>query len=435
MADTPTLNIGICGLGTVGQGVWKHVQRQKVLLEARSGCRLVLHRAAVRDLKKARTVKIDAKRLTDDALAVATDPTVDIVCELMGGTKLARKVVLAALERGKTVVTANKALLCDHGDEVFAAAVKHGGRVFYEASVCGGIPVLKALREGLVANRFKLIYGILNGTCNYILTRMERERKGFEEILGDARQLGYVEADESLDIDGWDTAHKASVLAYLAHGRWIKPTEMAVEGIRHVSLQDIETARELGYKVKLTAVIRRDLKSDRVSVRVHPSLVPLRLALANVDEVYNGVSVTGDVVGETVYIGRGAGQDPTASAVISDIVDAALAIRNQSPQLVPGACGEVPELATDAEIEGAYYLRLTVADKPGVLAEIAATLAREEISIESVLQKPAPEAKAASLVLVTHRTNEQRINRALAALKASGAVRRPPLHLRLAPFV
>ena len=230
MSTLSTINIGICGLGTVGQGVWKHIESNRVALESRLGVTLNLARASVRDLKKKRTIRVASGKLTTDPLAIATDPSIHIVCELIGGTTLARDVTLAALKAGKTVVSANKALLCKHGPELFAAARKHGGHFFFEASVAGGIPIIKALREGLVANRFKLIYGILNGTCNYILTRMDREGLSYPTILAEAKALGYAEADESLDVEGWDTAHKASILAFLAHGTWVPTATRSTPG-------------------------------------------------------------------------------------------------------------------------------------------------------------------------------------------------------------
>src|SRR5476651_289726 len=267
MSQLSTINIGICGLGTVGQGVWKHLEGARASLESRLGVKLHLLRASVRDLKKTRAIRVPAGRLTTDPLAVATDPAVHIVCELIGGTTLARQVTLAALKQVKMVVSANKALLCAHGPEIFAAARAHGGHFFFEASVAGGIPIIKALREGLVANRFGLIYGILNGTCNYILTRMEREGLGYPAILADAKRLGYAEADESLDVEGWDTAHKASILAYLAHGAWVPTRAMLVEGIAAITQADLQFAREHGYAIKLLAVITRDFANGELFVR------------------------------------------------------------------------------------------------------------------------------------------------------------------------
>ncbi len=433
MSDLPVVNIGICGLGTVGQGVWKHITRSRAKLESRLGARLVLKRASVRDLAKKRSVRVGKSLLTADPLAVATDPTIQIVCELIGGTTLAKEITLAALRLGKTVVSANKALVCEHGPEIFAAAREHGGHYFFEASVAGGIPIIKALREGLVANRFDRIYGILNGTCNYILTRMEREGLSYPEILREAKALGYAEADESLDVEGWDTAHKASILAYLAHGTWVPTKAMVIEGITQISQADIQFAAEAGYAIKLLAVITRDLESDELAVSVAPTLLPRTKVLANVNEVYNGISVAGDVVGETVYIGRGAGQDATASAVISDIVDAiALLLRGNAP--LPEPVEQKRPLCPPERIEGAYYLRMEVADTPGVLAKISGVTAKYKVSIASVRQRPGAKAGAASLILTTHRSNEKAIRAAVKNLGQLSAVLDKPLLLRIASF-
>jgi homoserine dehydrogenase len=428
-----TINIGICGLGTVGQGVWKHIEANRPALESRLGVRLHLARASVRDLKKKRAVRLKPAQLTLDPLAIATDPAIHIVCELIGGTTLAREVTLAALKSGKTVVSANKALLCKHGPELFAAARKHGGHFFFEASVAGGIPIIKSLREGLVANRFRLIYGILNGTCNYILTRMDREGLSYPVILAEAKALGYAEADESLDVDGWDTAHKASILAFLAHGTWVPVEKMLVEGITHITQADLAFARENGFAIKLLAVITRDADTGAVFVRVHPTLIPLAKVLANVNEVYNGISVTGDVVGETVYIGRGAGQDPTASAVISDIADAVILLnRGNSP--MPELAETRAPLTPLEKIRGTYYLRMDVKDEPGVLAKIASALARLDVSIASVLQRPSEKPGAASLILTTHESHEKAIRATVAHLKKLSSVLGEPVLLRIADF-
>lgn len=427
--STSTINIGICGLGTVGQGVWKHIESNRAALESRLGVTLNLARASVRDLKKKRTVRLAASKLTDDPFAVATDPGIHIVCELIGGVTVARDVTLAALALGKTVVSANKALLCKHGPEIFAAARKYGGHFFFEASVAGGIPIIKALREGLVANRFKLIYGILNGTCNYILTRMDREGLSYPSILKEAKELGYAEADESLDVDGWDTAHKASILAFLAHGTWIPVEKMLVEGITKITQADLAFAREHGYAIKLLAIISRG--DDDVFVRVHPALIPVSKVIGNVNEVYNGISVTGDVVGETVYIGRGAGQDPTASAVISDIVDAVALLQRGNSQLPAPVETRVP-LTPLEKIAGRYYLRLEVKDEPGVLAKIAGATSGCDVSISSVLQRPSETPGAASLILTTHRANEKAIRATISRLKRLQSVLGEPVLLRIA---
>jgi homoserine dehydrogenase len=376
----------------------------------------------VRDLKKARAVKIPASKLTTDALAVATDPAVHIVCELIGGTDLARKVTLAALRQGKIVVSANKALLCGHGAEIFSTARRHGGHFLFEASVAGGIPIIKALREGLVANRFKLIYGILNGTCNYILTRMAQEGASYADILADAKRLGYAEIDESLDVEGWDSAHKAAILAYLAHGVWVRTGQMIVEGIERITQADLRTAAQLGYGIKLLAVITRDFKQNELFVRVHPTLLPRERVLANVNGVFNGISVTGDVVGTTTYIGRGAGQDATASAVISDIADAVTL-------LTTGKAVVLPE-----EVAGRHYLRLTVRDRPGVLAQVATVTARHGVSIASVNQTATARRDAASLILTTHESDERAIRATIASLAKLKSVLEKPLLLRIGDF-
>lgn len=434
MSQQPfVINVGICGLGTVGQGVWKHIGHAADTLERRLGTRLVLHRASVRDLKKKRSVRVPARQLTTDPMAVATDPAIQIVCELIGGTTVAREVTLAALRLGKTVVSANKALLSEHGPEIFSTARKHGGHFFFEASVAGGIPIIKALREGLVANRFKLIYGILNGTCNYILTRMEREGLSYQEILAEAKALGYAEADESLDVEGWDTAHKASVLAYLAHGTWVPTRSMLVEGITQLTQADIQYARESGYAIKLLATIGRDFDTDELSVRVQPTLLPLTTVIANVNDVYNGISVTGDVVGETVYIGRGAGQDATASAVISDIADAALLLRRGNVPIPEPDEHRCP-LAPPERVFGCYYLRMDVKDQPGVLSQIASITARCGVSIENVTQRPSEHPGAASLILTTHQSNEKAIRATVSRLGRLSSVLGRPLLLRIADF-
>ena len=441
MEDKLTIRIGFVGLGIVGQGVWKHIQRNRVALSRRLGVRLDLYRAAVLDRSKKRDIRVPKSSLTEDPMEVVHDPKIDILCELMGGTTLARKVTLAALRSGKVVVSANKALICSHGDQIFQVARETGGHFFFEASVAGGIPIIKVIREGLVANRFHLIYGILNGTCNYILTRMEREHLTFKETVEEARRLGYMEADESLDLDGWDTAHKAVILAFLAHGQWVRLADTHVEGIRRITLEDIQWARNLGYKIKLLGIITRDSRTHRISVRVHPTLIPGRKILANVDAVFNGISVSGDVVGTTVHTGRGAGRDATASAVISDIVDAVAAIKRAGggshPEAISQPCVDARrelDLAHLSEIKGPYYLRLNVLDKPGVLAEVATEMANHGVSIASVIQPKVKRPKLATLILTTHTSDEQSINGTIDDLKSLKSVRRRPFLLRIADF-
>jgi homoserine dehydrogenase len=435
MSDVKALNIGICGLGTVGQGVWKHFGRFGSDLEARLGARIVLKRAAVRDLKKARGIKIARSKLTDDPLSIARDPSIDIVCELIGGTELARRVTLEALGRGKVVVSANKALICAHGAEIFAAARKSGGHFLFEASVAGGIPIIKAVREGLVANQFPRITGILNGTCNYILTQMEELDIPYAVVLKEAKRLGYAEAQESLDVEGWDTAHKASILAWLAHGVWVRPEQMIVEGIERITPADFRNAASLGYGIKLLAIITRDFAANEISVRVHPTLLPEGSVLARVSGVFNAISVTGDVVGTTVYIGRGAGQDATASAVISDIADAVSLIQHGKGAHFTGE-DRAPvrtrlRLAPPERIRGRYYVRLTVDDRPGVLARVATIMAKNRMSIASVIQSPDERAGFASLVLTTHECDERSMRVALRGLRSLKSVLEEPLLLRI----
>lgn len=411
-----TVTIGFVGLGTVGQGVWKHLARNREVLERRIGASIVLKAAAVRDLSLPRDPSIPKECLTNDPIALARNPEVDVLCELMGGTDLARTLTIEALKAGKTVVSANKALLCQHGPEILQTADEHGGHYFFEASVAGGIPVIKALHEGLVANRFTEIFGILNGTSNYILTRMEKEGLTFESTVSEARRLGYVEADEGLDLDGWDAAHKLVILAYLAHGAWFPLEDLMVEGIRQVGLTDIRAALELGYRVKLIGRIQRDLDSDQVALSVRPTLLPLSSIMAGVHDVYNGISLTGDVAGNTFLMGRGAGQDATSSAVISDIVDAgwALVRGNFGSGVGPSnEGGERCHRADPSAVFSPFYIRLEVRDEPGVLAEIATRTARESISIASVIQRTGSRAGAADLILTTHETNEAAMERCL----------------------
>lgn len=441
MSAPAVIRIGICGFGTVGQGVWKHFERSRAELESRLGIRLELVRAAARDLKKKRAVRVPASKLTDDPFSIATDPSIDIVCELIGGTDTARDVTLAALAMGKVVVSANKALICKHGAEIFEMAQRHGGHFLFEASVAGGIPIIKALREGLVANRFPLIYGILNGTCNYILTQMAEFDAPYAEVLAEAKRLGYAEADESLDVGGWDAAHKAAVLTYLAHGVWVPTEKMVVEGIDRLTPADFQHAEAFGYGIKLLAIITRDFQHNELSVRVHPTLLPKGHVVANVNGVFNAVSVHGDVVGTTLYIGRGAGQDATSSAVISDIADGVELLKNDRRAFVTarresaiarpsGQC----QLAPPERIRGRYYLRLTVKDRPGVLAKIASVMADQHVSIASVIQSSADRPDAASLVLTTHESNERAIQTTLARFKKLPAVLEKPLLLRIADF-
>ena len=438
MSKEKVITIGLCGFGTVGQGVWKHLKRCRPDLESRLGGPIKVGAIAVRDLKKKREVKAPARLISADAMAVATDRKIDIVCELIGGTTYAKKLTLAALRAGKVVVSANKALICDHGAEIFRTARKHSGHFFFEASVAGGIPIIKALREGLVANKFPQIYGILNGTCNFILTKMEALDAPYGDILQDAKDMGYAEADEALDVQGWDTAHKAAIICWLAHGVWIGSDKMIVEGIEKITPQDFKNASALGYEIKLIAIISRDFKKNEICVRVHPTLLPAGNVVANVNGVFNGVSITGDVVGTTQYIGQGAGQDATTSAVIGDIADAVALIRNGKglhlSEVSPSEEKQVLKLAPLENIRSCYYLRLTVRDQPGVLAKVTAVMAKHKVNIASVIQTLSESEGTASLVLTTHESDEKAMGATLSQVSRLAAVVSKPLLLRISDF-
>ena len=432
MSELQTIRVGILGFGTVGQGTWKHLVENAQSLRKILGVEVIPTRASVRDLSKERKISIGADQLTEDSLSIVEDPEIDLICELIGGIEEAKNLTLRAFENGKSVVTANKALICEHGEELFSAAENAGVRYAFEASVAGGIPIIKVLRESLVANEFPLIYGILNGTSNYILTRMEKEGASFDEVLSDARDLGYVEADESLDLDGVDAAHKAVILSYLAHGMWINLEDITVEGIREISNADLLAARKLGCKIKLIGVIRRNFENNHISVGVYPALVPIGEIIARTDGVYNGVSLTGTVVGTVVLTGRGAGQDPTAGSVVSDIVDVVKAMKGMTSQpkllhVTPDEC----TAATSREVFGRFYLRLYVDDRPGQLAKIAECLSEHEVSLATVSQTPQGEDSSASIILTTHETNEHSIELAIKALKQLPGIKQSPVLFRM----
>ena len=430
------VNLGIIGGGTVGGGVYQAVTRNGALMASRLGIGLRVAGVAVRDLKKKRPVAIPRSLLTTDWAAVVNNPKVDLVVELMGGTTIARQAVLAALRLGKPVVTANKALLSAHGEELFDAAQRHGTNLYYEASVAGGIPIIKVLREGLIGNRITRLYGIVNGTCNYILSRMKLEGADFSDVLADAQKLGYAEAEPSLDVDGHDAAHKIGILASLAHGFWVNPKKIYVEGIRGISAQDIGIASHLGYTIKLLGIVKRAGTGPSIQVSVYPTLVPNAHVLASVNDVFNAVYVRGDVVGDTLYYGRGAGQDATASAVLSDLADAALDLkcgtRSRIPPFVPHERdGEVSPIA---EVVCRYYLRLSVVDRPGTLARIAAILADAKIGISSVVQPENRDGDSVPLILMTHDATNAAMSKALAKIAKLNVVKATPVMVRVENF-
>jgi homoserine dehydrogenase len=430
------VKLGIIGGGTVGGGVFEALQRNGALMSARIGVGLDLVRVAVRDPQKQRGSKIPAKLLTADWREVVFDPEIQIIAELIGGTTVAREIILAALKLGKPVVTANKALLSAHGEELFAAANKYGTNLYYEASVCGGIPIIKTLREGFVGNRINALYGIVNGTCNYILTRMKLEGADFGAVLADAQKLGYAETPPDLDIDGHDAAHKTGILASLAHGFWVKPKQVHVEGIRHVTALDIKFAQQLGYTIKLLGIVKKVAGERQVQVSVYPTLIPNAHVLASVNHVFNAVFVRGDVVGDSLFYGRGAGKDATASSVLSDLADAALDLTNNTkvrvPPFVSHSCdGTVLPVS---EIVSRYYVRLTVVDKPGVMAKISSILAAANIGMSSVVQPEGHEGESVPLIMMIHDAKNGAVTKALEKISKLSVIKAKPVMIRVENF-
>jgi homoserine dehydrogenase len=427
-----TINIGLVGFGTVGTGVVKLLQGQAPLLQRRLAARLRLKRIADLDLTRPRDVEVDPKILTTDAREIIADPAIDIVIELIGGTTAAREVSLAALQSGKHLVTANKALLATHGLELFRAAAEKRVDLGFEASVCGGIPIIRAVREGLVANRIHSIEGIVNGTCNHILTKMTELGAPFADVLKEAQDQGYAEADPSLDIDGIDSAHKLQILASIAYGGSVDFNAIHVEGIRGIDPADIQYAKELGYRVKLLAIAKET--DGEVEVRVHPTLIPEDHLLAFVGGVFNAVYIVGDATGSLMFYGRGAGQLPTASAVVSDVVEIAQNIlyqRPSRPSHIPAIAGEGLKIRPMAEVRTRYYLRVMAVDKPGVLSKVSGILGSHDISIASVIQKGRHARASVPVVMMTHEAVEGAMRRALAEIDALGVVSTRTVCLRV----
>jgi homoserine dehydrogenase len=409
------VKVGLIGFGTVGTGVVRILQENASLIEQRLGGKIILKKIADIDLERERGVQVSKDMLTSEVQELIGDPEILIIIELMGGIEPARTFILKAMECGKHVVTANKALLALHGDEIFAAAQRYGRRIGFEASVGGGIPIIRSLQEGLVANRIISIFGILNGTSNYILSRMTREKKEFREILRDAQRLGYAEADPSLDVEGIDTAHKLSILASLAFGVMVDIKNIFVEGISHITPLDIQYSLEFGYRVKLLAIGKWD--GLKVELRVHPTMLPIHHLLSTVEGVYNAIYVSGDAVGATMFYGQGAGGLPTGSAVVSDVVDLCLdiikGVKGQGIRVTPCLLPRGEGIKGMEEVITAYYLRFTAIDRPGVLSKISGILGDHEISIASVLQKGRRIKGAVPIVMMTHEAKEKNIRQAL----------------------
>ncbi len=415
------VKVGLLGLGTVGGGTVTVLQRNSEEIARRAGRRILLSHIAARNLERAEELGVGDVRLTEDAFDVVNDPEVDVVVELMGGYEPARTVILKAIENGKHVVTANKALIALHGNEVFAAAREKGVMVAFEAAVAGGIPVIKAVREGLAGNRIEGVAGIINGTGNFILTEMREKRRGFADVLAEAQRLGYAEADPTFDVEGVDAAHKLTILAAIAFGIPLQFDRVYTEGISGIAQEDISYAEQLGYRIKHLGIARRG--PDGVELRVHPTLIPCRRLIANVDGVMNAVLIMADAVGPTLYYGAGAGAEPTASAVVADLVDVVRTLtsdpENRVPHLAfqPDALTDLPMLPME-DVSTAYYLRLQAADRPGVLADVARILGDRGISIEAVVQKePGPEVEFVPLILLTHQVRERQMNEAIARIE------------------
>ncbi len=423
------LRVGIAGLGTIGAGVLHLLAANADVVTARAGREVAVTAVSARCRTRDRGVSLAGMRWHDDPVALAADPEVDVVVELIGGADgPARALVEAALAVRRPVVTANKAMLAVHGAELARAAEAAGVALAFEAAVAGGIPVIKAVREGLAGNRISRISGILNGTCNYILTRMRAEGRDFAEILGDAQRLGYAEADPSFDIDGIDAAHKLAILAALAFGRPVAFGAVHIEGIRGISACDIRFAGELGYRIKLLGLAHAT--QDGISARVYPALVAEDAPLARVDGVYNAVVTEGDFVGRLMLEGRGAGAGPTASAVVADLIDLARGRATPVWGAAAGALSDAPSVPIAAHV-GCYYLRLMVVDRPGVIADVAAVLRDHGVSLESMLQRGRAPGETVAVVLVTHETQESAMRAALDRIGTLEAVLEPPTMLRI----
>ncbi len=429
------VKIGLLGLGTVGGGTVNVLNRNGREISRRAGREIVIAKAFTRSPEKPRLCPTDNIDLVGDPFQLVEDPQIDIVVELIGGDSPAKELVLRAIELGKHVVTANKALIALHGNEIFAKASEKGVMVNFEAAVAGGIPIIKVLREGLAGNRIEWIAGIINGTGNFILTEMRDKGRDFADVLKEAQALGYAEADPTFDIEGIDAAHKLTILAAIAFGIPLQFDKVYTEGISQVTGEDVRYAEELGYRIKHLGIARRS--GDGVELRVHPSLIPERRLLANVDGVMNAVVVKGDAVGPTLYYGPGAGAEPTASAVVADLVDVVRVMTADPEHRVPHLAFQADALSDMAvlpmaEIETAYYLRLSVADRPGVLADIARFLADQGISIEAVIQKePQPGQAEVPLIFLTHKVKEKSLDAAAAQIESHPAVKAPMYRIRL----
>ena len=433
------INVGLLGIGTVGGGTWDVLSRNADEIKRRAGRAIQIAVVADKDQKRARSIVKNKARVVGDAFSVVRGNEVEIVVELIGGYTIAKELVLEAIRHGKHVVTANKALLATHGNEIFAAAQKKGVMVAFEASVAGGVPIIKALREGLAANRIEWIAGIINGTSNFILSEMRDKGIAFEQALQDAQSRGYAEADPTFDIEGVDAAHKLTILSALAFGIPMQFKKAYREGISKLTKADIQYAEELGYRIKLLGITKKNAKG--IELRVHPTLVPMRRLIANVEGVMNGILVKGDAVGATLYYGAGAGAQPTASAVVADLIDVTRLITADPDQRVPHLAFQPDQLSNEPvlsmdHVETSCYLRMRVHDKPGVLANITSTLAASKISIEAMVQKePGAGERQVDIVLLTNRALEKNVNKAIAKIERLPTVVGSVTRIRLEPLL
>ncbi|MDD1611549.1 MAG: homoserine dehydrogenase [Methylococcaceae bacterium] len=429
------VKVGILGLGTVGGGTVNVLTRNAAEIARRAGREIIVTRASSRDLGKPRICNTEGIEVTTDPYDVINDPEIDIVLELIGGAGPVKDMVLAAIANGKHVVTANKSLIALHGNEIFAKASEKGVIVAFEAAVAGGIPIIKAIREGLSGNQIQWLAGIINGTGNFILTEMREKGRDFADVLAEAQALGYAEADPTFDVEGIDAAHKLTILASIAFGIPLQFDKVYTEGITQITRVDVEYAEQLGYRIKHLGIARKT--DEGIELRVHPTLIPERRLIANVNGVMNAVLVKGDAVGPTLYYGAGAGADPTASAVVADVIDVTRALtsdpENRVPHLAfqPDAIKEIPILSSD-RFKSAYYLRLNAEDKPGVLADVTKILADHQISIEAIIQKePLADEKAVPIIMLTQITLEKEMNDAIAKIEALPTVTGRVCRIRL----
>jgi homoserine dehydrogenase len=429
------INAGLLGIGTVGGGTWTVLARNQEEISRRAGRAIRISVVADEDTAKAKKLTAGKARVTADAFAVVRDPEIDIVIELIGGTTIAKDLVLAAIGNGKHVVTANKALLALHGNEIFAAAQKKGVMVAFEGAVAGGVPIIKALREGLSANRIEWIAGIINGTSNFILSEMRDKGLPFDAVLNEAQKLGYAETDPSFDIEGVDAAHKLTIMAAIAFGVPMQFDKCYKEGIAKLTQEDIRYAEQLGYRIKLLGITKHT--ADGIELRVHPTLIPTKRLIANVEGVMNAVLVKGDAVGPTMYYGAGAGAEPTASAVVADLVDVTRLHTADPDHRVPHLAFQPDRMSSLRvlpmdEVVTSYYLRMRVVDRPGVLADVTRILADSAISIDAMIQRePAEGEEQVDIIMLTHETREKHINVAIAKIEALPVVTGKVTRIRL----